>query len=82
MLNGQEFVTRLQRQTHATQTVTVAEARKIQQQATDAARIARPAVTNAAYGSPPASGLVTDSAALGGNQAASTRRKITATANS
>ena len=87
-LSGQEFVTRLQRQglsqgqAQATQTAIVAEAKRVQQQATEtaaaAARIARKAATTAAWGSLLAAGLVIAFATLGGNQAASTRRKIEA----
>jgi len=85
-LSGQEFVTRLQRQglsqgqAQATQTAIVAQAKQIQQQATDAAaaaaRIARKAATTAAWGSLLAAGLIIGFATLGGNRAASTREKI------
>jgi len=85
-LSGQEFVTRLQRQglsqgqAQATQTAIVAQAKQLQQQATDAAaaaaRIARKAATTAAWGSLLAAGLVIGFATLGGNRAASTREKI------
>jgi hypothetical protein len=85
-LSGPEFVTRLQRQgltqpqAQSTQTAIVAQAKQIQQQATDAAaaaaRIARQAAISAAWGSLLAAGLVIGFATLGGNQAASTRRKI------
>jgi len=85
-LSGPEFVTRLQRQrlsqsqAQATQTAITAEAKRVQQQATDAAaaaaRIARQAAITAAWGSLLAAGLVIGLATLGGNRAASTRRKI------
>jgi len=84
--SGQEFVTRLQRQglsqsqAQATQSAITAEAKKVQQQATDAAaaaaRIVRKVATTAAWGSLLAAGLVIGLATVGGNRAASTRRKI------
>ncbi len=89
-LSGPEFVTRLQRQgltqpqAQATQTAIVAQAKQIEQQATAAAaaaaRIARQAAISAAWGSLLAAGLVIGFATLGGNQAASTRRKISGAA--
>jgi hypothetical protein len=85
-LSGPEFVTRLtrqglsQQQAQATQTAIVAQAKQVQQQVTDtaaaAARIARQTAITAAWGSLLAAGLVIGFATLGGNQAASTRRKI------
>ncbi|WP_407542099.1 hypothetical protein Q0M94_17660 (plasmid) [Deinococcus radiomollis] len=88
-LSGPEFVTRLTRQgltqpqAQATQTAIVAQAKQIQQQATDAtaaaARIARQAAISAAWGSLLAAGLVIGFATLGGNRAASTREKIAST---
>jgi hypothetical protein len=87
-LSGPEFVTRLQRQgltqpqAQATQTAIVKQAKQIQQQAADAAaataRIARQAAITAAWGSLLAAGLIISAATFGGNQAASTRRKIAA----
>ena len=89
-LSGPEFVTRLMRQglsqsqAQATQTAITAQAKKLQDQATQAAeataRIARQAATTAAWGSLLAAGLIIDASTFGGNQAASTRRKISATA--
>ncbi len=88
-LSGPEFVTRLtrqglsQQQAQATQTAIVNQAKQLQQQAADAAtaaaRIARQAATTAAWGSLLAAGLVIGFATFGGNQAASTRRKIAST---
>lgn len=88
-LSGPEFVTRLKRQglsqaqAQATQTAIVDQAKQVQQQATQAAettaRIARQAATSAAWGSLLAAGLITGAATFGGNQAASTRRKIDGT---
>ena len=85
-LSGPEFVTRLKRQglsdaqAQATQTAIVSQAKQVQQQATQAAettaRIARQAATSAAWGSLLAAGLIIAAATFGGNQAASTRRKI------
>jgi hypothetical protein len=90
-LSGPEFVTRLtrqgltQQQAQATQTAIVAQAKTLQQQATDAAaataRIARQAASTAAWGSLLAAGLIIGFSVLGGNQAASTRRKIGAEAD-
>lgn len=89
-LTGDQFVTRLQRQgltqaqAQATQTAVVTQAKQIQQQATDAAaaaaKIARQAAITAAWGSLLAAGLIIGASTFGGNQAASTRRKIAATA--
>ena len=89
-LSGPEFVTRLKRQglsdaqAQATQTAIVSQAKQVQQQATQAAettaRIARQAATSAAWGSLLAAGLIIAASTFGGNQAASTRRKIGATA--
>ena len=88
-LSGPEFVTRLKRQglsqaqAQATQTAIVDQAKQVQQQATQAAettaRIARQAATSAAWGSLLAAGLIIGAATFGGNQAASTRRKIDGT---
>lgn len=85
-LSGPEFVTRLtrqgltQQQAQATQTAIVAQAKKVQQQATDAAeaaaRIARQAAITAAWGSLLAAGLVIGASVMGGHRAASTREKI------
>jgi hypothetical protein len=85
-LSGPEFVTRLKRQglsqqqAQATQTAIVAQAKQVQQQATEAAaaaaRIARQAAITAAWGSLLAAGLIIGASTFGGNQAASTRRKI------
>ncbi|WP_425144993.1 hypothetical protein [Deinococcus sp.] len=89
-LSGPEFVTRLtrqglsQQQAQATQTAIVSQAKKLAQQATDAAaaaaRIARQAATTAAWGSLLVAGLIIAFATLGGNRAASTREKIGAAA--
>jgi hypothetical protein len=86
-LSGPQFVTRLQRQglsqaqAQATQTAIVAQAKQVQQQAADTAaaaeRIARKTASTAAWGSLLAAGLIIGLSVLGGNQAASTRRKIT-----
>ena len=88
-LSGPEFVTRLKRQglspaqAQATQTAIMDQAKQVQQQATQAAettaRIARQAATSAAWGSLLAAGLIIGAATFGGNQAASTRRKIDGT---
>ena len=88
-LSGPEFVTRLKRQglsqaqAQATQTAIVDQAKQVQQQATQAAettaRIARQAATSAAWSSLLAAGLIIGAATFGGNQAASTRRKIDGT---
>ncbi|WP_133161862.1 hypothetical protein [Deinococcus koreensis] len=85
-LSGPEFVTRLtrqgltQQQAQATQTAIVAQAKRVQQQATDAAeaaaRIARQAATTAAWASLLAAGLIIGASVLGGHRAASTREKI------
>ncbi|ULH17719.1 hypothetical protein MF271_20130 (plasmid) [Deinococcus sp. KNUC1210] len=85
-LTGPEFVTRLtrqgltQQQAQATQTAIVAQAKKIQQQASDAAeaaaRIARQAAITTSWLSLLVAGLVILFSTLGGNQAASTREKI------
>ena len=88
-LSGPKFVTRLKRQglsqaqAQATQTAIVDQAKQVQQQATQAAettaRIARQAATSAAWGSLMAADLIIGAATFGGNQAASTRRKIDGT---
>jgi hypothetical protein len=89
-LSGPEFVTRLtrqgltQQQATATQTAIVDQAKKLQQQATDAAetaaRVARQAAITAAWSTLLAAGLIIGAATFGGNQAASTRQKIGAAA--
>ena len=89
-LSGPEFVTRLKRQglsdtqAQATQTAIVKQAKQVQQQATDAAnaagRIARQAATTAAWGSLLLAGLIILASVFGGNQASSTRERISAEA--
>ncbi|WP_293915304.1 hypothetical protein [Deinococcus sp.] len=90
-LSGPQFVTRLTRQglsqaqATATQKAIVAQAKQTEQQATDAAqtaaRIARQSAITAAWSTLLAAGLIIGAATFGGNQAASTRRKIGAVAD-